>query len=873
MSSFNQLFKMAVLAGVESAVQLHLNRGDDLNARDSNGMTLLMLAAAKNKSTICQMLLNAGADITLLDPIGRDAHTIAVSAGAHEAANLLRIPTSGTDSSKQLHSTKSPVIQLGDDKDNELFRESKAVSGETSAEIDATDLNVFCMFEIVDEIDDFDIDALKWESEEVPQPPETDSFLVSEVSAVQAAISAHIPFDSSSDWDDVDIFLPDQATPSLRSDDAEARKNLRLLLLRAYREGSVPSLAVESLAMYEAGALNLEFEAIVTKVVNDLGAEIDERFEYVTANEDFTVFVSSQETEEEEELVDSGLYNIDCVMSRRFEPTRIYLSNIQKIKLLTGEDEIVLAQRMELERSRALDALACWPKGIAKVLAAGRSVYEKKRTLLSVSMGPRETQTELNDVVEEPVSVSDEGSDEINELLDDSVESSSALPIFFFDALHSLSELEQDLLAIEAKNEIYGLLELLRLSTAFLLELSDMATNEVCMPSREFVSAMSSYLDVREQMMTANLKLAHHIAKKFLYSGEPLDDLVQEANIGLMKAVERFDWRRGFKFSTYAIWWIRQQAWRYIADSTRTIRIPVHVHEKLQRLSREKRTSEIQTGRPPEPEEIIKRLGISLQSLEMLERIPLEFLSFDHEFDDQMIDAVASNDYTLRDPLDSCVELQFQRIMNDVVSSLDLREEKVIRLRFGIGTSTSFTLEEIGEIYEVTRERIRQIEAKALRKLRHPSRSNKIKLAFLGTTDETKESSLLVDDSGAPVRATVDIVVERSNDNASQISVPDLIKENQATKDVDSIPDLHTQTQETPEFVDGRSPSTTKQLDHLLSKIRESGVYVLDNRNSPSGKIWVDIADISDTKNRAFIRKLVDAGFEFRPGLGCWRTC
>lgn len=871
MPPLNQFFKMAVMAGVESAVLLHIDRGDDLNARDSNGLTLLMLSAAKNKAAICRLLLNAGADSALLDPAGRTAHAIAISAGAQQATEVLEphaqihefqpIPESAEPTQAPLVDA-SPVLQTAN------AGETEAVSDVASVE-ESTHTRSMPHVVLVSDEDGFDL--FEWEPEEQLLPPELDPSLAAEASAVQAAISAHEPIDSSADWDDVDAFLPEQSVPFIRKDDVDARERLRLLLLRAHREGSVPSMEVESLSTNEDGSTNPEFEALLTLVVNDLGAEIDARFEYTTPDEDLTVFVSPQESDDEEEVIDNALHFIDSAASRRAEPLRIYLRDFQKIKLISGEEEVALAQQMEEQHKRALDALACWPCGIEKVLTAGRLVQAKKRTLFSVSMGPLEAQPQLDDTDDEPVIVAavETDSDESDEEAEESAVTSDNAACLFFVALLRLSEWVKNTQSANTKNETKEHLESLRLNTAFLLELAKAATSDIHESAYAFSKAMTGYLQAREQMAAANLKLAFHIAKKYLYSGEPLDDLVQEANIGLIKAVERFDWRRGYKFSTYATWWIRQQVGRAVADTVRTIRIPVHVHDKLQRLSKETRTFESETGRPPEPEEIAERLGISLRKLRTLEQIPQEPTSIDDEFDDALIDASAYDRLVSPDPFESYAESQFRRTVDVVVSSLKLKEEKVIRLRFGIGVNTSFTLEEVGVAYGVTRERIRQIEAKSLRKLRHPNQSDLLLLAFSGSLPVRAKDQVSLDASrDQPTEAAHAIVEETfaDIDLTPAVDTPFEI-------DVEPITDVEAPTPvETPEanpFI--RLPVTSKSLSRLLSQIEDSGVRVLDDRQGASGKIWVDVAGTSDGQYRKLVRKLLDVGFEFSPGKGYWK--
>lgn len=871
MPPLNQFFKIAVMAGVESAVQLHIDRGDDLNARDSNGLTLLMLSAAKNKAVMCRLLLNAGADSALLDPSGRTAHAIAIAAGAQQAVEVFEPSTA----IPEFPAILEPVAIFALDDGSALLEkhtsDAEPVFVVASAEESLCTFNAKPEPYLTSENDEAGFDQFDWEPEEELLPPELDPTLVAEASAAQAAISAHEPIDSSADWDDVDAFLPDQSVPFIRKDDVEARERLRLLLLRAYREGSLPSMEIESLSMNADGSANPEFEALLTLVVNDLGAEVDERFEYETPDEDFTVYVSPQESEDEEEMIDNAMLFVDSAASRRAEPLRIYLRDFQKIKLISGDEEVALAQLMEQQHKRALDALALWPYGIEEVLATGRLVQAKKQTLFSMSMGPLEAQPDLDDTDDEPsiVAATESSSDESDGEAEESVVTSDNAASFFFDTLLRLSESVKNPLSASRTHEIRAHLDSLRLNTSFLLGLAKAAAIDTHESTKAFLAAMTGYLQAREQMASANLKLAFHIAKKYLYSGEPLDDLAQEANIGLMKAVERFDWRRGYKFSTYATWWIRQQVSRAVADTVRTIRIPVHVHEKLQKLSKEMRVFELETGRPPEPDEIAERLGISLRVLGTLERIPQEPVSIDNEFDDALIDASAYDSLMSPDPFDSCAESQFGRIVDSVILSLKRKEEKVTRLRFGIGVNACFTLEEVGVAYGVTRERIRQIEAKSLRKLRNPIHSDRLLLAFSGSL---------------PVRGRRALSLDASADEADEAGgaiVEEIIADVDEAPGIDSSGEIHeypinsvkttsrNEAHESSAFI--QLPETSKSLGRLLSQMEDAGVRVLDDRQGTSGKIWVDVADTSKGQHRKFVRKLLAVGFEFSPGKGFWK--
>jgi RNA polymerase primary sigma factor len=253
--------------------------------------------------------------------------------------------------------------------------------------------------------------------------------------------------------------------------------------------------------------------------------------------------------------------------------------------------------------------------------------------------------------------------------------------------------------------------------------------NEIKEINREIAVGEAQARRAKKEMVEANLRLVISIAKKYTNRGLQFLDLIQEGNIGLMKAVDKFEYRRGYKFSTYATWWIRQAITRSIADQARTIRIPVHMIETINKLNRISRQMLQEMGREPTPDELAVRMEMPEDKVRKVLKIAKEPISMETPIGDDEDSHLGDfiEDTSVESPIESATMESLRETTHSVLAGLTPREAKVLRMRFGIDMTTDHTLEEVGKQFDVTRERIRQIEAKALRKLRHPSRSEQLR--------------------------------------------------------------------------------------------------------------------------------------------------
>lgn len=865
----NRLLKMAVLAGVESAVRMHVRRGDDLDARDGDGMTPLMLAALKNKAAICALLIESGADAFLTDPSGRPALDIAKASGATEAVAVLASlgaktsepptepPSEETRPELQARSLDAmpATCEVGDVATAGRSEQATAsrpplepvpeIIPDVPTEVDAAD---GLEWEYREEASQ---DLSGWEPEEDGPPPEADASLAEAASAAHLEISAHKPIDTAEDWEDFKAFLPEHAAPLPRAGDDEGRERIRRTLLRALREGSIPHAEVESLCASHDGVRSEEGEALLRIVLSDLGAEMDERAE--------TEAVSFEDDEyagdfAEEAEVSEAMAFLDDLGSGRTDPLRIYVREMARRRLLTAKEEPALAKEIEEGAASAIDALASWPDGVSAVLAAADRVRSGAADVEDVSTGgmpePSMAGSHEFGVTTDRPDEPDKGVEAVTENgEEDSIDSATLTDAAkdFLDRVEEISRLARRAGGGKGEMALREALASANLSRSFLLSLADGGTANADSAKGRFCAAMARQSVARERLAVSNLRLAHSIARRYLERGLPLDDLVQEANIGLLKAVDRFDWRRGFRFSTYATWWIRQQVTRAIADKGKTIRTPVHLHELMMKTAREADATERETGHRPSAAELARSMSVSPAKVaamlaRMEEPVPL------HEPDSNgyfLLDFLA--DPGAPDPSQTTERAELAATLRGFLAELGPKAAAVMTTRFGLGEDESRTLEETGEIFGVTRERIRQIEAKSLTKLRHPSRSA-ILLDFLDTIPKKMEAqSEKGEDASEAEESEEPAELKKRNKTRATKKGSKTINTKKVAAKTDCV------------------PAAMSYEEKAIAMARNRGFSVKDERES-GGIVTVTMGAKSDGAAHAVVRALMNAGFKTWPG-------
>lgn len=715
------LFRMALLNGHEPTVLKHVTDRGGVNARDERGRSALMLAASRGHLRICEMLLEAGADPHARDNDGNDVLSIARARGWTNIEGLLRDrltpnPPLVTAETHAPTDPEIPSLQLAE------YSQPYAVLPITQpvevAPIPAASYG--------------DYDLSGWEEEKDSPPPPADPSRLPSAIRLQQDLSSHVPLETDEDWSDVEIVLPElfAATRGKQSflGRTENIASVRRLLIQALDERVVSEDQLdcwidqlEEISPEEAEQLRT---ALLT-VLGDLGVLIDDKY----LNDEQQHHDTDPDAYDEQ--VREAVSFARTLLSPRTDTFNLYVKEIASTPLLSRDEELALGILIEEGRAEIYSGIARSNNALAEIMAAAAKIESgdiSPRSVIEVDL-PEE---------DEPDEGEDNGSTSAEAAQGKREAALNAARERLLSQIAAIRDRRARITRVKDRTakvsellaDIRDILIDLNLTDRFFQRLLDTAKEGPI--GDEALTMLRTGLEKVERgklgLVNANLKLVIWVAKKT--GGLSLMDRIQEGNIGLMKAAERFDHRRGTKFSTYAAWWIRQAISRAVADTGSTIRVPVHMTESVRKVERFRNGYQLLKGRYPHAEEIAADLSIPFQQVIRILRTPGEPLSTDQLDDGDALSVSSMEDETSIRPDETVSQLELRTALTRALSGLPATTERILRMRFGLGLRADHTLEEIGTEFRVTRERIRQIEAKGLHKLSHPARSREL-AAFL----------------------------------------------------------------------------------------------------------------------------------------------
>ena len=671
-SKLGALFRLAIRSGAADAVALHIRRGEPVNGHDGAGLTPLMLAATHNHLDVCVRLLEAGADATLISPVGHTARDLAIELGHENIAELL---SRYACPEPEPEPVASAVLASGT-----VFPyfvpPLPSVVPDMLSDVVTTDL--------------FVDDMNGWEADETVEAPRHDVECAASAQETQRAMSTHRRVGDDADWSDVELDLPDVLVPA-PSISHGALAAIEEMIASGLDAGFVHPSDIWSALDTDCGHGIERAHDVLLRVFDDLGILVDP----------FAPMDRNRAPVDSDELSEV----LDFLSTELPEPTGSvagYAAQARQIELIKREDEERIGRRMD-------SALG----GLARALA---SLAEGRWQLAF----PTDVPPDAGNL---PIEIDDDSELSAGQSIADEI----------IDAEEQIDFGTYVTLVRNGTAE-YGRETLVpRPRPAELSRLLGLVPGMEPDTGTAVLGSIAAYERARDQLVTANLRLAMSVAYAYRYRGLPLEDLIQDANLGLMRAAEKFDFRRGFKFSTYATNWIRQSVTRSVADTLRLIRIPVHMVEKINAVDRARRDLEYGREHAVTIDEIARRLSMSPEAIHRIVRSEREVLSLEECGQDghpgtpdplSIVDPHA-------DPYYLVSRLSLGRLIERMLTDFKDQERDVLMLRFGLDGLDGMTLEEVGQKRGVTRERIRQIEAKVLARLRHPTRQDEL-LPFAG---------------------------------------------------------------------------------------------------------------------------------------------
>lgn len=721
------LFKMSIVTGIEAAVRLHIRKGADVNAQDEKGRSPLLLAAARGHTAICRLLLDAGADPSLSDVAGLTPLQAARVNRHRDTERLLLdclsdqtdLPEEGASAPDEPPSEPPAPVAWPEAPDDPppARDETRSEPPEPATASEPSD--------------EEELDLSGWETEEEPSAPEHDPRVLSAAKDIQKLITVHAPVDTDEDWSDIEVRLPELRRERRLSDPAytAARAVIRQLISVALAQGSVPAAEFWAAATDpETGLTDEDLAARLQTVLDDLAVMIDD---WVGDEHAQVVLPADEEAAGPDEALDQAFTFFEDLDPAGSDPLNLYLRDVGTGRALPADRETALFRTVEQSLHEAVRAVATCPSLLDELAAMADRVEAGQLPLRELVHFAEDDDTDAD---EQELDAEDADSPDS---LPEAVEAADAATgntgrDTFIRRMQAIRMLKERLtvagpnpstrLHEELQAEITGL----DLTWKSFEHLADAANRgERNGPARDFLTAVAAARRAREQIVRAHLKLVIWQARKHNRRGLPLPDVIQEGNLGLLHALERFDYRRGNKFSSYALWWIRQAISRFVADNARTVRLPVYMFESLNKLLRTRDALLRETGREPRPDELAELLAMPLAKVNRMillsaDVVDLEDLSDAEEL--RNIDRPAASGRA-PDPLETAISRSLRSALTQSLLHLEPRAERVLRMRMGLNLPDDHTLEEVGQQFSVTRERIRQIEAKALQKLAHPVRA------------------------------------------------------------------------------------------------------------------------------------------------------